>query len=495
MELTYALFYDLLRQHLVITEPEETLMEKEVREVLPWTGRAGDCSTLYLALESADLGMKNILYLRQRPGQGWSVITERPMESASLIYQTVQRFQQWKTQCLLLGDAEHDLPALLLQGTKILGFRIILFDREYHTVGQDTSWGLIDNHSAAQMDPQDLAGLYDDDPDFDSTFQKRGFQRYDPTSIPGYQLYYRNLFYQNYYLGRVLVAIPLGSEGRGSLQLAREYCEVVERCYQYLYRHQNPGQSSKELLEMCKHLLRKEPYSHERLDVLIREKGWDPSQQYRVLCLHPNGYFHSEQTIKFYATQFEYEFPSCIALQIESDMYCLQNLDIEMDENFQQKLAVFLRENLFCGGISLPYRDFFDSYRYRLQAEDAIRYGQIKDPSLWRYHFADYVADYTLAQCLRQYPARDLCPKNLRKILEYDQGHPDSCLAQTLYHYYTCQFNAQIAAQKLFIHRTTFFYRLRKIQSIAPIHPDDPEETCQMLLAFAALKASGGVQF
>ena len=60
-----------------------------------------------------------------------------------------------------------------------------------------------------------------------------------------------------------------------------------------------------------------------------------------------------------------------------------------------------------------------------------------------------------------------ICPGNLRKIIEYDRTHEGSQLTETLYHYYTCNFNAQKAAEKLFVHRTTFFYRMSKIQKLA----------------------------
>lgn len=61
-------------------------------------------------------------------------------------------------------------------------------------------------------------------------------------------------------------------------------------------------------------------------------------------------------------------------------------------------------------------------------------------------------------------------------------------MTETLYHYYTCNFNAQKAAEKLFVHRTTFFYRMSKIQKLAAFHIEDSKETCQVLLALMALK-------
>lgn len=73
--------------------------------------------------------------------------------------------------------------------------------------------------------------------------------------------------------------------------------------------------------------------------------------------------------------------------------------------------------------------------------------------------------------------------------MEYDRQHPGSELTRTLYQYYISQFNGQLAADRLFIHRTTFFYRLNKIRKIASFHPENPKETAQILLAFQLMDA------
>ena len=73
--------------------------------------------------------------------------------------------------------------------------------------------------------------------------------------------------------------------------------------------------------------------------------------------------------------------------------------------------------------------------------------------------------------------------------MEYDRQHPGSELTWTLYQYYISQFNGQLAADRLFIHRTTFFYRLNKIRKIASFHPENPKEIAQILLAFQLMDA------
>ena len=117
-----------------------------------------------------------------------------------------------------------------------------------------------------------------------------------------------------------------------------------------------------------------------------------------------------------------------------------------------------------------------------------MKLGLHRNPSLWRFEFRDYLPDYILQQCLSQYSARDLCSAGLEKLLRYDAEHPEMELAKTLEMYYACKFNAAEAAKKLFIHRTTMFYRLNKIQEIAEIDHDHPEVRFHLMLSFALLR-------
>lgn len=166
----------------------------------------------------------------------------------------------------------------------------------------------------------------------------------------------------------------------------------------------------------------------------------------------------------------------------------LHNLDRETDPDFRQKLAGFLREHLLLVGISNVFSDFYDSRRYAGQGREALKLGLHRNPSLWRFEFRDCLPDYVMQQCLSQYSARDLCSAGLEKLLRYDGEHPEMELAHTLEMYYNCKFNAAEAAKKLFIHRTTMFYRLNKIQEIADIDHDNPESRLHLMLSFALLR-------
>lgn len=55
----------------------------------------------------------------------------------------------------------------------------------------------------------------------------------------------------------------------------------------------------------------------------------------------------------------------------------------------------------------------------------------------------------------------------------------------TLYQYIRCGVNASVAAEKLFIHRTTFSYRMRKINSLAEIDLTNWEQLFCIMMYFS----------
>ncbi len=61
---------------------------------------------------------------------------------------------------------------------------------------------------------------------------------------------------------------------------------------------------------------------------------------------------------------------------------------------------------------------------------------------------------------------------SVKPLVDFDKEH-HSDLVQTLFIYYQCNFNASIAAKKLFIHRNTFLNRIHKIENILHLHTDN----------------------
>lgn len=434
-----------------------------------------DQNILYLSDEPFSSECPNVLYLNSR----------RQMNQAFL---AVQHYSQWHESCYRFSHVEHDLKQLMDTCARFLGCHLKTISNDYW-IDAGAGGNYVDRFNyQGRMRNDDVEQLYQDDPDFDETYRLKGLQPYPQKTTPEVMLYYQNFFQESLCLGRLVFVLPAGEIHAGKIRLMEQTCEYIEICYRYLYLHRQKEQADIPFYDLWRTILKDEKIDHDAVSRSMDAREWHSDDQFQVLYLKSAGYGHSTQTLKYYAVQIEEAFPGIVAAELDSGLYCLRNLTADSSDDFQQKLGEFLRENLFHAGISNPFQEIFNSHLYRFQAEEALRCGEKKDPSLWRYTFSDYVLDMIIDQTLDHIPIQDLLPKNLRILMEYDKAHPDSALTETLSQYYTNQFQVQAAADKLYIHRTTFFYRMNKIQKLAPLHPDDLKETCQMMLALLALQ-------
>lgn len=99
-------------------------------------------------------------------------------------------------------------------------------------------------------------------------------------------------------------------------------------------------------------------------------------------------------------------------------------------------------------------------------------------------------ADYSLLMLLKETEKRfDLSDEKVKALYEYDQSRgAELCL--TLYTYLTCRHSLQKTSEKLFTHRNTVQYRIRKIKDDFDIDADSTEVFFSLMfsLALALLK-------
>ena len=497
MEITAACYVEMLKFRHEIVKYGNFSADYPISGVSLWTGGPVKPDTLYLCIGGDPIPGIYPLYIvtnGERPeGEGWYLTVQDAdvMGAVNHFFQVWMTFQQWWERCRELARVQHDLSALLDAGAGYLGADMVIIDRDYRYDGGSLSGKFESNDffsASEDMDAKAVEDLYVMNPRFDETFQTDGLVYYPYPNDQNHALYYYNLRYDGLYLGRLLLRIPEELDSLCLRHLADGFGALVSECYEYHYLRKNQGMPRHSVYDAWKMILAGQTVDQEHTDQRLASMGWHPDDRYRIAWLISNGYFRSQETLKFYAVQLEQAFPACIAAQFDDGIFMLHNLERETDPDFRQKLAGFLREHLLIVGISNVFSDFYDSRRYAGQGREALKLGLHRNPSLWRFEFRDYLSDYVLQQCLSQYSARDLCSDGLGKLLRYDGEHPEMELAHTLEMYYSCKFNAAEAAKKLFIHRTTMFYRLNKIQEISDIDHENPEARLHLMLSFALLR-------
>lgn len=97
---------------------------------------------------------------------------------------------------------------------------------------------------------------------------------------------------------------------------------------------------------------------------------------------------------------------------------------------------------------------------------------------------------HTLMLLRRLQDRPDLIAPQVQALADYDRRyHTQYCL--TLYTYFICHHSVQSTCERLFTHRNTVLYRLRKLREEFGLELDDPEQTLALLLSVSIVLLRG----
>ncbi len=106
---------------------------------------------------------------------------------------------------------------------------------------------------------------------------------------------------------------------------------------------------------------------------------------------------------------------------------------------------------------------------------------------LWIHHFSQVALTYIIEQSTRKLPADMICHEGLLKLREHDRENHTEYMA-TLKTWIDRQMNAAQAAKELYIHRSTFLYRMDRIKEILHSDRENPEEVFYLELSYRLLE-------
>jgi DNA-binding PucR family transcriptional regulator len=156
-------------------------------------------------------------------------------------------------------------------------------------------------------------------------------------------------------------------------------------------------------------------------------------------------------------------------------------------EHIETSLFAFLQDNNLKAGVSNVFSGFENFKQYYLQACAALDLGPRLKPYTWMYRFEDVVEVFVLENCTALLPAHMLCAPGLLKLKAYDAEHHTE-LYHTLYIFLKNNLRSVNAAKELFIHRSTFLYRLERIREIIGMNIENNEDQWYLLLSFKLLE-------
>ena len=411
----------------------------------------------------------------------------------SRIYTIFGDHMAWAHKIASPCDNRADFMNLVQLCERYLGVQIFMVDRHYHAVynplhRKENYFEVFfrDLDEDNNMTEDSINGLYLQDHDFDGTFKTRGLQLYNPREdiLEDSYCYYYNIFQRDYYVGRFLFRVKEVIEDKEREQLFNLACAYLCEHYLKIFYPKANRSDLKVLKSLLLRMSDGEAADLKELATLLALPDWNIFQDYQVVKLSSKGYVMSEETLEYYIDKIENTFPGTIAMIRGNCIMVLCNLTRIKAMELRRKLPAFLRENLFEAGISQVYHNCMHFKAYSEQAAIALSIGKEKSPDKWLHTFEEYAFDYCLLQIRSEFNGEDLYHPAIRQLMAYDKTHTDISLVDTLKTYIYNHFNAKHTADLLHIHRTTFLYRMEKIESICHINLDDPKELLHILLSF-----------
>ena len=225
---------------------------------------------------------------------------------------------------------------------------------------------------------------------------------------------------------------------------------------------------------------------------LLAMLGWRRDE--RLLCMRLETQIQSEAGVMDHALHSDLfqVFPQGYILFSGHQQCVILNLDRQRLTlpMLRHSLSPLCRDYCLYAGISSPVQGLEELHIAYLQSRFALERAFQLGGERWAIPFSDCALEYMLGRTREAMPLRHLVAPELNRLIEYDR-QKGTQYYETLRAYLLNERDIPRTSQALIIHRTTLLYRLRKLQTVAPIDLDDPGGRLQLLISLWILDHQG----
>ncbi|MGN0356195.1 MAG: PucR family transcriptional regulator [Muricoprocola sp.] len=405
--------------------------------------------------------------------------------------QTFEKYKQWNRSLQSALLSTNPVDDMLEASLDIFKNPVFVHDKSFyilscprHVTGMSI-WSR-DSRTGREMVPLSLIQDFEIEGEYLRTLTTIGPDIY-ARDMRGYRILYRNLWVNGNYMGRICVN-ELQSLIKPSDFLVMDYLGTfLEICLRQnllftLYMGGN-------ITDFFTNMLDRKNTDIKSIQSALLFFNWDPHDTYLVIRMENDQ--KSMQVHSSAATlgQIETQISASHAFLYEQGIVIVTNLSYNhlSVSDVISRLAIILREGLFKMGVSSEFTDFAFLHQGYEQAVTALRFGKKSGSMIWCYRFEDFMLEYIAEQSLSSLSTEMLCSQKLKALRKYDAEN-NTDFYHTLEVYLNLERNVLQTAKTLFIHRSTLFYRLERIQKITKANLDDPKERLLLLLSFYLLK-------
>lgn len=281
-------------------------------------------------------------------------------------------------------------------------------------------------------------------------------------------------------------------------QFDLDYIDIVSKVVSIILQRQefyrNPTGLSAEyfLTSLLENRYKEKTYIQQRLNSFgIKNDCFN----HIIVCCNINS-LKQTSTNKLVVEQLKSIFPGSLITTFQGNIILL--LQTENSEPFnearEKRILAFLKFNKLYCTISLPFLDLGDTHNFYHQAFGLTEQKQFfsYDPSILK--FSDYYMEYIFNEIDNPDYLKSMIHPHILAILEYDKSHNSEYL-KTLNVYLNNNRNAADSSMLLNIHRSTFFYRLKRIVDLFGFREEDSNLLFSYEFSLRILSYLRGIEF
>ncbi|MGI6169525.1 MAG: PucR family transcriptional regulator [Christensenellales bacterium] len=240
-------------------------------------------------------------------------------------------------------------------------------------------------------------------------------------------------------------------------------------------------------------MIERNHYDRAQLNMRIRGTAFEQVTTVKIVALDMSHYLTSNA--------IEANLKSVIQkmLPVSWSVYYSEHLIVLYDEeqcilrnrNSIAEFESMLKSSAIVAGISDPFCDLFHLSNYYYQAVSALQYRQSFKDSRTIVSYNDYKLYETIAHLPRDEARWRFCSSEVIQMSKYDAKQNTDYLS-TLYHYIGTNKSLQDTACRLFVHRNTVSYRIRRIGELFGIDFEDEHMNILHFLSCMILSSANG---
>lgn len=308
-----------------------------------------------------------------------------------------------------------------------------------------------------------------------------------PAEQRGYRILYYNLWNDGRYAGRILVDEIYHPIQPGDFMVLDYLGKVVETCLKnrritWMHPENDAERFYPDFLEQ-------KEKDERRIMNYLHYLCWNRRDHYCCLSIEAEQKEFSAVSSMATLGQIEAQISAGQAIYYNNGIVVVINLSFAGSSiaEILSKMAVLLRDSLLKVGVSSEIDDFMELPQAYRQACIALDFGRNSESMYWYYYFNDYMLEYIIDRASREIPVNLLCSDSLKLLKKYDgENHTD--LYHTLKVYLSLDQNVLQTSKELYVHRSTVFYRLDRIQKLTGVNLQDARERLKLLISFYMLE-------